>query len=249
MGVIGVLGYYFLFTAEVENKFACFLFAGYTFVLAAILLLVELRIKFIARLFIFLVSPTWRALFLIFLGTLSMATYQDISKWEWVGYLVGAVTIIIGVIQIIIGCLDKEWKRAQSTRYHDQAGIPQTNASLAPQNQYSQPTGYSSTAPISSATETPGYAPPAAVQSAPQTSEPAPLESQALESQSEAANAQLAAATAAAVAPTLLSGGSSQDAVVAAASNAQVRSAAGHAAAAAATKTISSAYDKIFEDE
>lgn len=49
-----------------------------------------------------------------------MASFETIDKFEWIGYLVGAVTIIIGVFQIIIGCLDKDWKKQQVNKYKEQ---------------------------------------------------------------------------------------------------------------------------------
>lgn len=52
-----------------------------------------------------------------------MASYNLTPGLEWVGYFVGIITITIGVLNIIIGCLDKNWKKEQIIKYRAQAEV------------------------------------------------------------------------------------------------------------------------------
>lgn len=121
LGITGILCPYFLVTMNVRNRFAPFLFSIYTAIFSITLIFVELKVKFVGNIFLFLLSYTYRALFIMFLGTLTMAAFQVIPGREWIGYLVGLITICFGILHIVIGCLDRDWKRHQSMKYKEQA--------------------------------------------------------------------------------------------------------------------------------
>ncbi|KAH7828342.1 uncharacterized protein MONOS_3408 [Monocercomonoides exilis] len=273
--MIGGFCPYYLISMKVKNMFPPFLFSIYTLIFALVLLLVEFKVKFIGNIFLFLLSPTYRALFLVFLGTLSMAAYESVPKREWIGYLIGSLTIIIGVFHIVIGCLDKEWKKQQVQKYQQQGeaqGWEQSKVQLnqtqpmASSNQYPSVAGdagigYSQAAPqpypYQHDSSVPYSAPSQSNENRPNVmAETARMpETQQLMQQAAvvAGGAMIngstteQAASAAAANPQVQQ--LAADAAIAAAKNPQVRSAAAQAASQTANKLLSTAYDKIFEDE
>ncbi|KAH7824609.1 putative COPI associated protein [Monocercomonoides exilis] len=278
MVMIGGFCPYFLITMKIKNMFPPFLFSIYTFIFALVLILVEFKIKFIGKIFLFLLSPTYRALFMIFLGTLAMAAYESVPTKEWIGYFIGSVTIIVGIFHIIVGCMDKEWKKQQVQKYQDQPAQQPYDPSQVQINQ-AQPmaaTQYPSLAGDAGM----GYSQPPPQQYPPQqypnpqltqttTTQVQPVDNKQLllsETAKMPETQQFVKQAAIVAGGAMINGASTDqaasaamhneqvqqlaaDAAIAAVKNPQVRSAAAGAASQAASQAVANAYDKLFEDE
>ena len=201
-----------------------------------------------------------------------MAVYESISGWQWLGYVVGGITIAVGVAQITVGCLDHDWKRSQVRRYRgDQTGtftapaatLPQQQVQyiqepVVPQQTYHPPEqAYPSLAsnagllgqPQPQTSPVPDTLASQSQPSAQPSTSSIMDDSAAAAAASDQANKDLAIAAAAVTGRAMFGGASQEDALMSAAQDRSVQKAAANAATAAAAKAVTSAYDRIFEDE
>ncbi|KAK2955840.1 hypothetical protein BLNAU_9191 [Blattamonas nauphoetae] len=133
IGVIGVLNPFILVSKQIFHlHVANFLFALYTALGALLLLLLECKLTIIFRFVPFLMSPTYRSIFLIFLGTLSMASYDGIKGQAFIGYMIGIFAVVIGLMQLILCCCDRKWKRQVQKDYQSLARQSITNYNSYP---------------------------------------------------------------------------------------------------------------------
>lgn len=116
IGIVGIMCPIFLIAFKVQNPVPPFIFCIYCLIFGIMLLLVEFRIKLFGNIFVFLLSYFYKAIFIIFLGTLTMGAFEDIAKWSWIGYVSGVLIILIGILHIIVGCCDRAWADTQQKK-------------------------------------------------------------------------------------------------------------------------------------
>lgn len=103
IGVTGVVGPLLLSMHRIK-VIGAYIFCGYSLLFGLLLLLVQFGIKILGNIFIFLLSYYFRAVFIMFLGTLTLGAFEDLDRWSWIGYILGGVIILIGILHIIVGC-------------------------------------------------------------------------------------------------------------------------------------------------
>ncbi|KAK2962781.1 hypothetical protein BLNAU_2216 [Blattamonas nauphoetae] len=246
IGAIGVLCPIILITKKLfATSLTNFLFAVYSLLGGLILILLEFRITLIFRFVPFLMSPTYRAIFLIFLGSLAMASFDGIKNFVVIGYVVGVFAAIVGLMQLILCCCDRNWKKqvrkdyqtlaqqsvAQSDNYPAQQAMSEPHA-LESSNQQSGGFAGELVGAAMSSQEGRQFASTAAQVAVTSTISSGNTDSMY---SSMAANPQLQSMAA--------------DAAVSAAQNPAVQNAAKRAASKAFTHAMSDAYDRLFDDD
>lgn len=108
IAIVGVLCPFLLIYNRTKDMVPPFIFCIYCLLFGVVLVLVQFGFRIFGNFFIFLVSYVYKAIFIIFLGTLSMGSFQDIPKYKVIGFVVGGVIIAIGIFQIIVGCCRKD---------------------------------------------------------------------------------------------------------------------------------------------
>lgn len=264
IGPVGILCPFLLFNYNEHNAYQIpyYIFSVYCIVFGALLIIVEFKIRFIVDLFLFIASYFYRAWFMIFLATLVMVAYSHIEDMEWVGYVIGAVIMIIGIMHISVGCFDRDWVREQNAKYLpklDAAPPPAAAATgqssidafygqppiVAPQQQQGLPPGPQ---------QYPSLASDSAMMGGDPRNQMAATAAQMPETQ------RLAQAATQQTVQNMFSGQNAQDAAVSAFANPEVQSLAFNAGVAAArnpamqnaaknvaSATLSNAYDQLFD--
>ncbi|KAA6365370.1 MAG: hypothetical protein EZS28_039103, partial [Streblomastix strix] len=119
---IGILCLILLFAVKMEDKkpFPALIFAIYCSLGGIVLFLMQFNINWVNQICVFAYSDIHRAFFTIFLGTLVIASYEDVGDFSFIGYIVGGLIIAFGISFIIVGCFDKEWRREQEAKRRQQ---------------------------------------------------------------------------------------------------------------------------------
>lgn len=263
IGAVGILGPFLTYNycERTARAVPFYIFSIYCLVFGVILILVELRIRFIVKIFLFVASYNHRAIFILFLGTLAMCSFN----WEghqWIGYLIGGFIILIGIIHIVVGCLDSAWVKEQNAKYLPkiEEPAPTSQSNLAPgQNAldsfFGQPTQPQQVA----SDKYPSLASDSAMMAG-NSGGGDPRMAMASQAAQMPETQRLAVAAGTATMQNMFAGQNTQDAAMNAFSNPEVQGFAlnagmaaaqnpvmQQAASAAASSAISNAYDKLFD--
>lgn len=118
MGMVGILGPWLMISRNVSQMVPYFIFCIYCFAFGLLLMIFELRKKTLIKLFPFLTSYNHRVLFIMFLGTLAMCSYDILKELRWVGYVAGGTVMGVGVIHFVVGCSNPTWRKSQNSKYY-----------------------------------------------------------------------------------------------------------------------------------
>lgn len=264
IGAVGILCPFLLFNYQDHsaNLVPSYIFSVYCIVFGALLIVVELRIQIIIKIFLFLASYNHRAIFIIFLGTLAMCAYNRMEQYQWIGYAIGGLVVFMGILHIAVGCFDGEWVKEQNAKYLPKDSLsqpaPATGYGKGPQPTLDNFFGQPGPQPTPQQQGTPGEYPSLASDQSMMGGDPRRQMVGAAAQMPE--TQKFAAAATGGMVQNMLAGQNAENAAVNAFSNPEVQRAAftagvaaaqnpavQRAAGQAAQAALSNAYDQLFD--